>query len=90
MEGDETLPALLLQPLPTPVPASPPQLPALPLSMAPSLFQPPVQPPVQPPMQLELLPPKSAPVYSDEVRNLPVRALRARRGQTSSCLCCPV
>ncbi|XP_029069741.1 germinal-center associated nuclear protein [Monodon monoceros] len=61
-EGDETLPALLLQPLPTPVPASPPQLLVLPLSMAPSLFQPPVQPPVQ----LELLPPKSAPVYSDE------------------------
>ncbi|XP_059777746.1 germinal-center associated nuclear protein isoform X2 [Balaenoptera ricei] len=61
-EGDETPPALLLQALPTPVPASPPHLPALPLSMAPSLFQPPVQPPVQ----LELLPPKSAPVYSDE------------------------
>ncbi|XP_057553938.1 germinal-center associated nuclear protein isoform X2 [Hippopotamus amphibius kiboko] len=60
--ADEPPSALLLQPLPTPVPASSPHLPALPLSVAPSLFQPPVQPPVQP----ELLAPKPVPVYSDE------------------------
>lgn len=35
--------------------------------MVPSLLQ----PPVQPPMQLELLPPKPVPVYSDAVRHSP-------------------
>ncbi|XP_068844860.1 germinal-center associated nuclear protein [Capricornis sumatraensis] len=58
-EAAEPLPALLLQPLP--VSASPPHRPALPPTIAPSLLQ----PPVQPPMQLELLPPKPVPVYSD-------------------------
>ncbi|XP_055425839.1 germinal-center associated nuclear protein isoform X2 [Bubalus kerabau] len=58
-EAAEPLPALLLQPLP--VSASPSHRSVLPPSMVPSLLQ----PPVQPPMQLELLPPKPVPVYSD-------------------------
>ncbi|XP_004842601.1 germinal-center associated nuclear protein [Heterocephalus glaber] len=58
-EPDVPLPGLLPQPLllPVPLPAPLPHAPLQSLSAAPSLFQPSVQP--------ELLPPKTAPVYSD-------------------------